>query len=257
MQVALFVTCLIDLLRPQTGFAAVRLLEQLGADVVVPETQTCCGQPTYNNGDPASARKIARQVIAAFEPYTHVVVPSASCGGMIVAHYPELFTDDPDWLARARDLAGRTQELTQFVAEHRNDSPFPGDGYRGRVACHDSCSALRELGVHEPAHRLLHGLEGVSPCTLEGKEQCCGFGGTFSVKYAEISEKIVDAKVDDLIASGADTLVSTDLGCLLNIAGRLSRIGSDIKVFHIADVLAGMTDHPLFPISREHNTRDL
>jgi L-lactate dehydrogenase complex protein LldE len=247
MQVALFVTCLVDLLRPNTGFAAVRLLEQIGADVVIPPSQTCCGQPAFNNGDQDSARAIARQLIATFEPYSHVVVPSGSCGGMIVKHYQSLFAADEKWRPRATSLAQRTRELTSFLVQHRIKEADLPPATGARVAYHDSCSALRELDIHDAPRQLIE-QTGATLCALDTAEQCCGFGGTFSIKFPEMSTGIVDRKVQDILASGADTLVSTDLGCLLNIAGRLTRNGSAIRVFHIAEFLAGMTETPLMPV---------
>ena len=242
MRVALFVTCLVDLFRPSVGFAAVRLMERLGATVVVPPEQTCCGQPAYNNGDFDSARAIARQVIAAFDGYEHVVVPSGSCAGMLVKHYPELFRDDPETLARAQDLAVRTRELSAFLAESGGDRAVD-TRFAGRVAMHDSCSARRELGIHAAPRALLDAL-GAEQVELKDAETCCGFGGTFCVKYPDISARMVSDKAQTVIASGAEVLVSGDLGCLMNIAGRLKRMDSPVRVYHLAELLAGMTDGP-------------
>jgi L-lactate dehydrogenase complex protein LldE len=242
MRVALFVTCLVDLFRPSVGFAAVRLLERLGATVVVPPEQTCCGQPAYNNGDFDNARAIARQVLAAFDGYEHVVVPSGSCAGMLVKHYPELFRDAPEMLARAQDLAARTRELSAFLAESDN-GPAVDARFAGRVAMHDSCSARRELGIHAAPRVLLDQL-GAERVELKDAETCCGFGGTFCVKYPDISARMVSDKAQAVIASGAEILVSGDLGCLLNIAGRLRRTDSPVRVYHLAELLAGMADAP-------------
>ena len=242
MRAALFVTCLVDLFRPSVGFAAVRLLERLGAEVVVPPEQTCCGQPAYNNGDFDTARAIARQVIAAFEGYDHVVVPSGSCAGMLVKHYPDLFRDEPETLARAQHLAARTRELSTFLAEFGTDQAIDAH-FSGKVAMHDSCSARRELGIHT-APRALLGKLGAERVELKDAEVCCGFGGTFCVKYPDISARMVSDKAEAVVASGADVLVSGDLGCLMNIAGRLRRMDSPVRVYHLAELLAGMTDAP-------------
>jgi len=242
MRAALFVTCLVDLFRPSVGFAAVRLLERLGAEVVVPPEQTCCGQPAYNSGDFENARAIARQVIAAFAGYDHVVVPSGSCAGMLVKHYPELFRDEPETLAAAQNLAARTRELSAFLAEHAGDLVADAH-FAGKVAMHDSCSARRELGVHAAPRTLLDAL-GAERIELKDAEVCCGFGGTFCVKYPDISTRMVSDKAAAVIASGADVLVSGDLGCLMNIAGRLKRMDSPVRIYHLAELLAGMTDAP-------------
>ncbi|MFW2371927.1 MAG: (Fe-S)-binding protein [Gammaproteobacteria bacterium] len=247
MRVALFVTCLIDLIRPRAGFAAVRLLQLAGCEVVVPEQQTCCGQPAYNNGDADNARAIACQVIDYLEGFSHVVIPSGSCAGMIVHHYPRLFDQEPAWQQRAEQLAGRCYELTQFLVDVVGMTNFNAY-YSGKVTYHDSCSARREMHVYEQPRLLLDKVTGLTRVEPEDSEQCCGFGGTFSVKFAEISTAIVDAKVKHIGQTGADTLVAGDLGCLLNIAGRLSRQHKPIKAFHIAELLAGMTEQPLLPV---------
>lgn len=242
MRVAVFVTCLVDLFRPSVGFAAVRLLERAGAEVVVPPEQTCCGQPAYNNGDFESARGIARQVIAAFEGYDQVVVPSGSCAGMLVKHYPELFRGEPETLVRANDLATRTRELSVFLAEAGAEK-IVETRFAGKVALHDACSAQRELGIHAAPRALIDRL-GAERVELQDAQACCGFGGTFCVKYPDISVRMVSDKAQAVIGSGAEVLVSGDLGCLMNLAGRLKRIGSPVRVYHLAELLAGMTDVP-------------
>lgn len=242
MRAALFVTCLVDLFRPSVGFAAVRLLERLGAEVVVPPGQTCCGQPAYNNGDFETARAIARQVVAAFDGYTRVVVPSGSCAGMLVKHYPELFRDDPETRAKAQNLASRTRELSAFLAEAGGEATIDAK-FSGRVAMHDSCSARRELGIHAAPRALIDRLGG-ERVELKDAEVCCGFGGTFCVKYPDVSARMVSDKAQAVKDSGAEVLVSGDLGCLMNIAGRLKRMESSVRVYHLAELLAGMTDAP-------------
>lgn len=242
-RVGLFVTCLVDLFRPSVGFAAVTLLEEAGCTVAVPEAQTCCGQPAFNSGDRATARDLARATIAAFEGFDYVVVPSGSCGGQIKRHYPELLADDPAWAPRAHHVAARTYELVSFLTDvlglERVDARFDGT-----VTYHDSCSGLREMGIKEQPRRLLASVAGLSLNELPSAEVCCGFGGTFCVKYPDISNKMVESKTADIAATGADTLLAGDMGCLLNMAGKLKREGSPIRVRHVAEVLAGDTATP-------------
>ena len=241
MRVALFVTCLVDLFRPTVGFAAVKLLEEAGCTVEVPRAQTCCGQPAYNSGDRADAKAIAMQVFDAFADYDHVVAPSGSCAGMIRVHYPELFADDPVNLARAQALAPHSWELSSFLVDVCGIEKVTAQWDRV-VTYHDACSGLRELGIKSQPRQLLASVAGLRLKELPGAEVCCGFGGTFCVKYPEISTRMVADKVKDIAATGADTLLAGDLGCLLNMAGRIKREGLAIKARHVAEVLAGMTD---------------
>ncbi len=238
-RVALFVTCLVDLFRPSIGFAAIKLLEDAGCTVEVPPLQVCCGQPAYNSGDRATARAIALQVIDAFEGFEAVVAPSGSCGGMLAHHYPGLFDDDPAMRARAESLAGRTHELMSFLVDVLGVETVRAR-YDGTVTYHDSCSGLRELGVKEQPRRLLASVEGLALREMKTPEVCCGFGGTFCVKYPEISNAMVGEKSADVAASGADTLLAGDLGCLMNMAGKMQREGRAIRVRHVAEVLADM-----------------
>jgi L-lactate dehydrogenase complex protein LldE len=240
VNVGLLVTCLADLFRPTVGFAAVKLMEEAGCRVHVP-VQTCCGQPAFNSGAKAEARAIAIQAIEAFEPFDYVVAPSGSCGGMVAKHYPELFQDDPNWSRRARALARKTFELVAFLTDVMKVERVSAR-YDGAVTYHDSCSGLRELGVKPQPRKLLASVEGLRLNELPGAEVCCGFGGTFCVKYGEISTDIVERKCADIAATGADTLLAGDLGCLMNMAGRLKRRGTPVKVRHVAEVLAGLTD---------------
>ena len=240
-RVALLVTCLVDLFRPSVGFAAVKLLEDAGCTVEVPRAQTCCGQPAHNSGDRADTRAIATQIISAFEGYEAVVAPSGSCGGMLSHHYPGLFDDDPAMKLRAENLAGRSHELMAFLVDVRGVSRV--DAFCDKaVTYHDSCSGLRELGVKAQPRTLLGTVEGLRLAELPGAEICCGFGGTFGVKYPDISDKMVSDKIADIAGTGADCVLAGDLGCLLQIAGKLSRAGSRIEARHVAEVLAGMTD---------------
>jgi len=241
VKIGFLVTCLVDLFRPTVGFAAVKLLEEAGCEVEVPRAQTCCGQPAYNSGDKSDAKDIARSVIAAFKPFDFVVCPSGSCAGMIKAHYAELFADEPAWAQRAHDLGRRTYELVSFLVDVCGVDAVDAR-YNGTVTYHDSCSGLRELGVKSQPRRLLATVAGLALRELPGAEVCCGFGGTFCIKYPEISTRMVADKVKDIAATGADTLLAGDLGCLLNMAGRIKREGLAIKARHVAEVLAGMTD---------------
>ncbi len=241
--VGLFVTCLVDLTRPVVGFAAVKLLEAAGCRVSVPEAQTCCGQPAYNSGDSPDAADIARHVIDTFSGFDYVVVPSGSCGGMIKHHYPELFDADPAWGPKARALTEKTHELVSFLCDVRD---FKGRdaAHAATATYHDSCSSLREMNVKAQPRALLSAVRGLDIVEGAEAETCCGFGGLFCVKYPEISAKMVDAKVDDIVKTGADTVLAGDLGCLMNIAGRLHRRQTGIAARHIAEVLADMADGP-------------
>ncbi|HEX4079453.1 MAG TPA: (Fe-S)-binding protein [Rhizomicrobium sp.] len=242
-KVGLFVTCLVDLMRPGVGFAAVKLLERAGCDVEVPAAQTCCGQPAWNGGADAGATAIARQVIDAFEEFDYVVVPSGSCAGMIRVHYPEALSGDVAWAQRARALAEKTHELIYFLVNLRGVSTVAAD-CRTSVCYHDSCSALRELGIKSEPRRLLASIERLDLRELKEPEVCCGFGGLFSVKYPEISERMADDKIADAQSTGAELLTSSDLGCLLHLAGRIARRGLPLRVRHLAEILAGEGDVP-------------
>lgn len=240
-RVALFVTCLVDIHRPSVGFAAIQLLEAAGCQVEVPRAQTCCGQPAYNSGDRATTRALLDSYLEAFAGYDYVVVPSGSCGGMLREHMPHLFDDDPNLRARADALAAKTYELISFLTDVRGVTSTDA-AYAGTVTYHDSCAGLRELGVKAQPRALLGQVAGLTLAEMAEPEVCCGFGGTFCVKYPDISTRMVSDKARDIAATGADTLLAGDMGCLLNMAGRLHREGSPIKVRHIAEVLAGMTE---------------
>lgn len=241
-RVGFFVTCIVDAMRPNIGFASLKLLEDAGCKVEVPQAQTCCGQPAFNSGDDATTRRIAQQVIEAFEPYDYVVVPSGSCASMIRSHYGELFETDDTWRARQRAFSEKTWEILSFLKDVRNYRPAAE--YQGTATYHDSCSGLRDLGVHDQPRALLGQVNGLSMVPLEGANECCGFGGTFCVKYPELSTAIVTDKASKIKATGADTLLGGDMGCLMNMAGKLSRDGAELRVFHTVEVLAGMADGP-------------
>lgn len=239
MKIGFLITCLVDLMRPEIGMSAVKLLEAAGCTVEVPMQQTCCGQPGFNSGDTDAARSLARKFLEEFERYDYVVAPSGSCGGMVRKHYPELFKEDPDIRNRIEALASRTYELTSFLHDVLKIESLPGE-FDGEVTYHDSCSGLRELGVQAQPRALMALNPKIKLTEMRDARACCGFGGTFAVKYGEVSAAIVDEKLGNIAASGARCVVLGDLGCMLNIEGRLRRQGDEsTRVLHIAQVLAG------------------
>ncbi|WP_227815544.1 (Fe-S)-binding protein [Nitrogeniibacter aestuarii] len=242
-RVGLFATCLMNAMRPNIGFAAAKLLEDAGCEVHVPPTQTCCGQPGYNSGDYDGARALAKQVIAAFEGFDYIVGPSGSCMATIRHDYPDLFADMADWRARAEAMAAKSFELLSFLTDVMGVTEVDAR-YEGSVTYHDSCSGLRSLGVKGQPRQLLGSVQGLELREMADTDVCCGFGGTFCVKYPEISEKIADDKIANADATGATTLLGGDLGCLLHLAGRMRRRGLPVKVYHTAEVLAGLADGP-------------
>ncbi|MBX2835525.1 MAG: (Fe-S)-binding protein [Gammaproteobacteria bacterium] len=242
-QVGLFVTCLVDLYRPNVGFASIKLLEAAGCTVVVPQNQTCCGQPAYNSGDNATTAAIARNTIEAFAGVDYIVAPSGSCAGMLRDHYPELLKEDHQWHNRANEFAKKCYELTSFLTDVMGFNDIDAT-YQGTVTYHDSCSGLRELGVKQQPRQLLSKTKALTLEEMDDTDVCCGFGGTFCVKYPEISTKMVTDKIALAQQTDADTLLGGDMGCLLNISGRLSRMGSDMRVYHVAEVLANMAEGP-------------
>jgi L-lactate dehydrogenase complex protein LldE len=239
MRVGLFVTCLVDMMRPSIGMAALRLLEGAGYDVVVPATQTCCGQPGYNSGERKSARALAEKLLAEFEGCDCLVVPSGSCSGMIRTHYPDLFRGEPAFAARIDRLAAKTYELTDFLVNVAKLRQVPGT-FSGTVTYHDSCSGLREMQVKTQPRALLAKVPGLELKEMRDNETCCGFGGTFVLKMDEISARMVEDKCRNIEVNGASAVVLGDLGCMLNIEGRLRKRGDGkTRVLHIAEVLAG------------------
>ncbi|MEJ2680087.1 MAG: (Fe-S)-binding protein [Gammaproteobacteria bacterium] len=242
-KVGLFVTCLVDLFRPSVGFAAAKLIEQAGCEVVVPNTQTCCGQPAYNSGDRSDARALATQTIHAFEHLDYVVAPSGSCAAMLKKHYPSLFQENDPWKARANRFAEKVFELVAFLSDVMKIEQIES-AFSGTVTYHDSCSGLRELGIKAQPRALLNRIPGVTTIEMKNSETCCGFGGAFCVKYADISNAIVEKKTQCIQQTGADLLLAGDLGCLMNIAGKIKREGGTITVRHIAEVLANILDKP-------------
>ena len=242
-RVGLFVTCLVDLFRPTVGFAAIKLIEEAGCTVEAPRAQTCCGQPAYNSGDRADTRTIAENTIQAFEDFDYVVAPSGSCAGMLKKHYPGLFKGDAQWEARAAAFSAKVHELVSFLVDVRGMRAV-ASRLDAAVTYHDSCSGLRELDIKAQPRALLASVEGVKLVEMQDPDVCCGFGGTFCVKYPDISNAIVREKTKNIEASGAQTLLAGDLGCLMNMAGKLKREGSKVEVRHVAEVLAGMTETP-------------
>ena len=239
MRLALYVTCLVDLMRPSVGFAALRLLETAGCEVVVPAGQTCCGQPAWSAGNRDLAADLARKAIAELEGYDFVVIPSGACTDQVRNVYPQLFSDDTAWDQRARALAARTHELTSFLVDVLHFAAPPGE-FAGSVTYHDSCKGLRALGVKQQPRQLLLKVPGLSLKEMPDCEECCGFGGAFSVHFGEVSTQIVDRKCESIVLAGADAVVGGDLGCLINIEGRLRRRGDvTTRVLHVAEVLAG------------------
>jgi L-lactate dehydrogenase complex protein LldE len=238
MNVGLLVTCLVDLLRPDIGFATLRLLESGDCTVAVPETQTCCGQPAYNAGERTAAQALAKKTITEFEHFDYMVMPSGSCAEHVRNQYPKLLADDEEWRSRAETLAAKAYELTDFLVSVLKIAAVPGR-HEGTVTYHDSCSGLRGLGIREQPRALLSRVDGLELVEMEAAGECCGFGGAFSVRYGELSAAIATRKCEYICASGAKTITAGDLGCLLNIEGRLRRMGhSDIAVRHIAELLA-------------------
>jgi L-lactate dehydrogenase complex protein LldE len=233
-RVGLFATCLVDFFRPQTGFAAATLLERAGCEVIVPPGQTCCGQPAWNSGDRATTRALALGVLDAFADVDAVVAPSGSCIGML-RQFPDVLGGTDPRHGEAELLAARSFELCEYLVDQRGFSP-ERLADPGIVTYHDSCAGLRECGIKAQPRALL-AAAGVELTEMDAAEVCCGFGGTFCVKYPDISAAMTDAKIASIERSGAPEVVGGDLGCLLNIAGRLAREGRPVRARHLAEVL--------------------
>jgi L-lactate dehydrogenase complex protein LldE len=242
-EVGLFITCLVDLFRPNVGFAALELLEHCGCRVKIPIRQTCCGQIAYNNGDIKNSRLLAQQLLSEFDGCDYIVAPSGSCIGMLKRHYLELFVHDPYWQAKAQNFADRCYELVSFLTQVQGMTQV-NTYFEQKVTYHDSCSGLRELGIQTQPRQLLNRVPGLTLIEMKAVQGCCGFGGTFCVKYSPISTRLVADKVAAIQATGAQVVLAGDMGCLLNIAGYLKRLASFIKVYHVAEVLAGRTNIP-------------
>ena len=237
---SLFVQCLVDGMYPEVGEAMVQIFHKLGISLKCPTQQTCCGQPAFNAGYRREAKVAARRFIDIFETADVIVCPSGSCVAMVRHHYAELFKKDASWMQRAKHVAAKTYELTEYLVDILGVDDL-GAHYDGTITYHDSCHLLRSLGVKEQPRKLLRKVSGAKFIEMHDSDRCCGFGGSFSIKYSDISAAMVADKINNIIASGADTVVGWDMGCLMNIQGMLSRKGSDIKIMHIAQILAGTT----------------
>jgi L-lactate dehydrogenase complex protein LldE len=236
-RVSLFVTCIVDQLFPKVGIAMAEVLESLGYQVDFPEEQTCCGQPAFNSGYRGEARTVARHFLDTFESCEAIVVPSGSCTSMVVHHYAELFSKQPDTMARVHALERRVWEFSTFLTEVAGVEDV-GARMNAVVTFHDGCHALRELGVKEAPRRLLAHVRGLELREMQPAEECCGFGGTFSVKFAELSGAMAKTKIEAILQTGAHTVVSLDPSCLMQIQGALMRAGSSVRTMHLAEVLA-------------------
>lgn len=243
MRVGLLVTCLVDVMRPEIGFSTIKLLEAAGCEVVAPESQTCCGQPAYSAGNRDTARTLAEKFLDEFEGFDYIVIPSGSCGGMVKTHYEDVLAGHPQLLQRFALVKPRVYELTDFLAtviKLKNLPAAQSNSFTGKITYHDSCCGLRELGVQQQPRELLTQRAGVELTEMKDARACCGFGGTFAVKYGDISAAIVDEKCENIHNTHADAVVLGDLGCMLNIEGRLRRTGDHTtRVLHVAQVLAG------------------
>jgi L-lactate dehydrogenase complex protein LldE len=235
-KLTLFIPCLIDSTYPEVGQAMVTLLKRLGASLIYPPDQTCCGQPAFNAGFRSEARKAACHFIRIFEHADQIVSPSGSCVHMVRNHYPDLFKDEPQWLKRAERIGNRIFELSEYLVDVLRVEDL-GAIYNGNATYHDSCHLLRGIGVREQPRKLIRSVKGLQLIEMHDSDRCCGFGGSFAINYPDISTAMVDNKVKNIIASGADVVVGCDIGCLMNIQGRLHRTGSPIQAMHIAQLL--------------------
>ena len=241
-RVALFITCLVDSMRPSVGFATIKLLEAAGCHVEVPDLQTCCGQPAYNSGAKQDTQKLARLNIKKFADYDYVVAPSGSCIGML-HQYPDLFEKNSKDYKQAQELAVRAWEITSFLTDVLQYQPAPTQQSM-TITYHDSCAGLRELGIHQQPRQLLKRIDKLQINEMAEADTCCGFGGTFCIKFPDISNRMVSNKTDNAEASRAQLLVGGDLGCLMNMAGKLKRQGSHMQTRHVTEILANMLDIP-------------
>jgi len=237
IKVSLFITCLVDILFPQVGVSMFKVLKRLGVEVDFPEEQTCCGQPAFNSGFRQDAKVLAKRFVSIFSQDGFIVSPSGSCTSMVRVFYKELFHNDQQMLEMVDLLSSRTYEFSEFLVNVLKVDDV-GAIYNGRVTCHDSCHALRELRVQNEPRKLIKSVKGVDFVEMKNPDICCGFGGTFSVKFPDVSVSILDEKIESIIESGADTVVSTDMGCLMQISGALNRRNIPVRAMHIAELLA-------------------
>jgi L-lactate dehydrogenase complex protein LldE len=236
-RLSLFVTCIVDQLFPKVGLAMADVLERAGWQLDFPEAQTCCGQPAFNSGYHAEARIVAKHLLTVFRDSEYIVVPSGSCTSMITHHYEDLFQKEQEWLELARQVKSRVYEFSRFLLEVAKVEDV-GARLDEVVTYHDSCHALRELGVKEGPRRLLGHVSGLELREMSISEECCGFGGTFSVKFPGTSGGMVRTKVESIVATGANVVVSVDSSCLMQLQGAISRAGLPIRTMHLAEVLA-------------------
>ena len=234
--VTLFIQCLVDQIYPEVGDAMVAVFQKLGISVNCPTEQTCCGQSAYNSGYKSVSKTAAKRFIEIFEKSEVIVCPSGSCVDMVRNHYPSLFRNEPDWHSRAENVGGKTYEFTEYLVDVLKVEDL-GASFKEKLTYHDSCHLLRNIGVKEQPRKLISKVVGAELVEMENSDKCCGFGGTFSIKYPQISTAILDEKLDNIISSGATTVVGCDVGCLMNIQGRLNRKKLPIKTMHIAQLL--------------------
>lgn len=237
IRVSLFVTCIVDQLFPKVGVSVVEVLERLGFQVDFPERQTCCGQPAFNSGYRDEARQVARHFLDVFADADYIVVPSGSCTSMVSHHFADIFESEPENLERALRLAPKVFEFSRFLLEVAGVEDV-GARLDEIVTYHDSCHALRELQIKDGPRRLLANVRGLEVREMDAADECCGFGGTFSVKFAEVSGGMARAKIDSILRTGASTVVSLDSSCLMQLHGALSRAGLPVRTMHLAEVLA-------------------
>ncbi len=237
-KIRLFISCLVDNFFPEVGEAMLRVFSGMGLEIEFPQNQTCCGQPAFNSGHRKEAEKVARHFLDVFGDADEAIVcPSGSCVSMVRNYYTQLFRDDPEALSRVEKVSSNIYEFSEFVFQ-RKETISLNSTYRGRVTFHDSCHALRELGISSQPRELIKSLNGVELVEMKMADACCGFGGTFSIKYPEVSKSMLQEKTDSIMNSGAEAVVSTDMGCLMNIKGLVSRKKLPVKVFHLAELLA-------------------
>ena len=236
-KITLFIQCLIDGIYPEVGQAIVQIFRKLDIPIDCPTDQTCCGQLAFNSGYRKEAYKAAAHFIEVFEKAEVIVCPSGSCVDMVRHHYPELFSDQPGWLIRAKNVAAKTYELTEYLVDILKVEDLDAT-YNGRVTYHDSCHLNRNIGVKTQPRKLLQKIKGLELVEMKDADRCCGFGGLFSIKYPEISSSILEDKVKNIIDSNVDAVIGCDMGCLMNIQGMLHRRNSTLKVMHIAQLLA-------------------
>lgn len=236
MKVSLFITCVSDMMFPRVGQAVVHLLRRQGCQIDFPAEQTCCGQPAYNSGYQDEAQKAAKQMIRAFEHAEYVVTPSGSCASMIRHYYPYLFATDDEWRDRAQNLVDKVYEFSEFLVNVLNIKDVQAR-YDGVATYHHSCHMMRGLEIRDEPVQLLRSVQGLEVHDLPYAQDCCGFGGTFAVKMPAISEEMADEKAEHILSTGADILVGSDMACLMNIEGKLRRLGHSLKVCHVAELL--------------------